>query len=522
MDTPRTKIVDSVQANDQGSRMFALAAIISSVHPVAWYALIILIGGFLLSAVAVNYRHFGDFINGCLLWGSRGLIATGVILGIVAAYKMYQMYDSIHRSFYDRRTAKALAQKQEYAAEKARIENERLQIRLDIDRQLPAAMKYGMEHGFNIRYDGKVFEVLSPMSNLHTIAGNSPDQKQLGAPVDALPTRVLYEDIQHEVEPGQVIIGIGPNGVETKDEKLNGACVWIVGNSGTGKTSSAVVRVEERYNRKHKFMGYDPHWFKPDSLTNAVVGYSGSFLKPMARYPEEGLVVLEDFLARFNNRKYGREPKPWQPITLIVEEVNAIIDPTTPEEEEVAKLLPTIVRICGTESRNFEMGGIFLSQTATNLAWLRKVALLVIVHQMLMKSEIELAVGGYVTKEFVDDMKTWPRGRTYVFGINFGEVPHNVQQPYFEKPQGSLEWRFEEVPEQSQQEQKQPPLSLVKKDEPRRATINDAIEVWNTHPGTIGRPALMAALQERGLECTDDMAKKFIIEIKRQLAEDVG
>lgn len=243
-----------------------------------------------------------------------------------------------------------------------------------------------------------------------------------------LPTNVRYEDIRHQVPQGHVLVGIGHTGIETK-ERAVGACVWIVGLSGTGKTSTTVLRVEERRADGHKFLGVDPHFFKPDSLTNAVAGYAGDFLQPMARTPEETAAVFNAFLDEFNARKAGRVPKPWQNITLLVDEVTAIMDPTTKQEEENAKLLPTIARVCGQEARNFEMGGIFISQQATGLAWLRKMALMIIVHQLLMESEKKLACNGDM--EAVEDMKSWPVGRTYIYGVGFTDGPRTVQQPYF-------------------------------------------------------------------------------------------
>lgn len=266
------------------------------------------------------------------------------------------------------------------------------------------------------------------------IAAPSTEPAGLLADGGGLPTNVLYNDIRGQVPRGHVLVGVGRAGVETK-EKAVGACVWIVGLSGTGKTSTTVLRVEERREAGHQFLGVDPHWFKPDSLTNAVAGYASLFLRPMAKTPEQIMAVLHAFLNEFSARKGGRVPKPWQPITLLVDEVNALVDPINEEEEEIARLLPTIARICGEEARNFEMGGIFISQQATGLAWLRKVALMVIVHQLLMQSEKQLACN--YDKDVCEAMKSWPIGRTYVYGVGFTDGPRTVQQPYFAAPGGT-------------------------------------------------------------------------------------
>ncbi len=264
------------------------------------------------------------------------------------------------------------------------------------------------------------------------------DQQQPDSP-SSLPTYVRYEDVRYQVPTGHVLVGVGQAGIDTREERV-GACVWIVGLSGTGKTSTTVIRVEERQEKGHKFLGVDPHWFKDESLFHAIYEtldgapgpYASRFLLPMAKTPAESLQVLHTFLGEFQARKGGQRPKPWQRITLLVDELGSQMDKataTTPEEKEIIELLPSIARICGQEARNFEMGGIFISQQATGLAWLRKVALMVIVHQLLQESEKKLATNEDV--EVMKAMKTWPIGRTYVYGVGFADGPRTVQQPYF-------------------------------------------------------------------------------------------
>lgn len=274
----------------------------------------------------------------------------------------------------------------------------------------------------------------------------SPALSQNAESLGELPTSVLYEEIRAQIPRGHILVGIGRQGIETK-ERAVGACVWIVGLSGTGKTSTTVLRVEERASDGHCFLGVDPHWFKPDSLYHAIYEledrkkrtvspgpYAHRFALPMAKTPEESLQVYKAFLNEFNARKAGQRPKPWQKITLLSDEVGAQMDKaiaTTPEEKEIIELLPSIARICGQEARNFDMGGIFISQQATGLAWLAKVALMVIVHQLQREAEKKLATNN--DPDVMREMKYWPIGRTYVFGVGFGtEGPRTVQQPYFQ------------------------------------------------------------------------------------------
>lgn len=274
----------------------------------------------------------------------------------------------------------------------------------------------------------------------HVQEVETSETREIAGPA-ALPTNINYEDIRRQVPKNHILVGIGRLGIETK-ERAVGACLWIVGLSGTGKTSTTVLRVEERASAGHHFMGVDPHWFKPDSLTNAIKAYRSRFLMPIARSAEESNKVFKAFMTEFRARKAGLVPQPWTPITLLVDEVGALMDPTSTDEdernfeEENAKMLPSIARVCGEEARNFEMGGIFISQRATGLAWLRKVALMVIVHQLLQESEKKLATNNDTAAML--DMKTWPIGRTYVFGVGFQEGPRTVQQPRFEVPEESV------------------------------------------------------------------------------------
>lgn len=59
----------------------------------------------------------------------------------------------------------------------------------------------------------------------------------------------------------------------------------------------------------------------------------------------------------------------------------------------------------------------------------------------------------------------------------------------------------------------------------RRATLTDAIQVWNEvvqDSHEIGRPRLQHELQARGLECSDDLAKNLLRMIKQQLEKNAG
>lgn len=88
-----------------------------------------------------------------------------------------------------------------------------------------------------------------------------------------------------------------------------------------------------------------------------------------------------------------------------------------------------------------------------------------------------------------------------------------------------------ELTAREQQQQQQPtrntgplagdtPPAIVQAAKKKRATIDDAIEVWNEFAAKgweIGRPKLRQELLDRGLECSDDLAKNLLGAIKRRL-----
>lgn len=444
-DPDRNDRVDRIERVDKG---LAFAAMLQAIPWFVWATPVILIFGFILLALWYQRDNLSDFTGNALVWLSRVFIGVGIILIVRAIVWGFNFVDETRTKLKNQRLLSENVAKIHQGVIAAEKKNAILDADLDIKRQMPELLARLVYSGTPFKFDARGNLESLGRVDAQTVVTQMNNQGQLGPGAQTalpspgtsggLPTNVRYEDVRNQVPNGHILIGIGLNGVETKEMKV-GALVWIVGLSGTGKTSTTVLRVEERATMGHKFLGYDPHWFKDDSLTNAIYvntethapkGYHDLFLMPMARNTAEGKVVLKAFLDEFDGRKSGRIPKPWPFITVLVDEVGSLMDVTEEEEEEVAKMLKRIARICGQEARNFNMGGIYISQQATGLAWLRKVALMVIVHQLLMLSERELACNG--DKAVMKDMEFWPIGRTYVFGVGFGtDGARTVQQPYF-------------------------------------------------------------------------------------------
>ncbi len=377
-------------------------------------------------------------------------------------------------------------------------------------RQLPLLACYAMDNGLNVKFGG--LEVSHRLSNLHNIQAGT-QVAQVEGPSSPLPTLVRYEDIKHQIPEGHNVVGIADTGLVTKEDKHIGACVWIIGGSGSGKTSTTSLRLEERSACGHQFYGVDPHWFKDDSLTNAVVGFSDQFLLPMARDTKETKHVLGTFLKQFQDRKAGIVAKPFQKITLVVDEVGSLNDPQCEEEEEVLKLLKTITRVCGQEARNFNMGGIFISQQATGLYWIGNVALLVVVHKLLKENQQRLATQSD-DKQLFSEMRLWPKGRSYVYGMGLeeGEGCLVMQQPYFEK-RGQGEWVFPEIVDSLENTNEPLPFPVARKQGKRaeQVDLKDAISYWNEVYRRSGRVPTVKEIEEV-YSLTNHQARRLINE----------
>ncbi len=275
---------------------------------------------------------------------------------------------------------------------------------------------------FYIRDEQGGYQAL-PNLNMRQIAGPKvPDEDETGELVTALPKLVRYEDIRAQIPRGHTLLGVSSQGIETRPFSILSTC-WIVGGSKTGKTTTVSLKVDEAYRQGCWFAVIDPHRHKDDSLYNSIKGYEDRFLAPgVAVTDKETLAVLKAFLAEAQARINGTS-KERTPIILLADEVGHICDIVGLEGEEleiaqeIVALFKKISRMCGQELRGYMMFGWFISQTATGLAWLRKNAMTVIAHKVLMMSERKLACNEMA--DIARSMDTWPIGRVLIYGLDF-------------------------------------------------------------------------------------------------------
>ncbi len=246
---------------------------------------------------------------------------------------------------------------------------------------------------------------------------------------DEIPFPVNYADIRVDVPVGHTLLGIGRGRrLETREFSVLDTC-WICGGSKTGKTNTVSLKVDEAYAMGYKFIVIDPHKNKPDSLYNAIKGYSDAFLLPVASTYDEIENALQVFLAEARRRINGGSSN--EKIVLIVDEVGSLTGDKgkTPDQKRFFNLLYNIARMCGQELRGFGMAGWFISQNAVGVSWLRAFAMTIFVHKLLMENERKVATNNNMA--IVREMDNWPRGRCLVHGLDIPEGQIVLQQPLF-------------------------------------------------------------------------------------------
>src|SRR5450759_5663459 len=62
-------------------------------------------------------------------------------------------------------------------------------------------------------------------------------------------------------------------------------------------------------------------------------------------------------------------------------------------------------------------------------------------------------------------------------------------------------------------------VPLVRPDAPRKATYNDAVQVWNDLGGNVGRIQIQHELNARGFACGPNQARTFVENIKKSLED---
>lgn len=390
-------------------------------HFTIWVAIPIILGSLFVlyyAAQAIGWMH--DHWPSAEPWVIAAAILAAIGALIRPIWKVYQALHKHHQESLDRNVLRNLATETVYLLQAARENNHVVKISGNANSPFPNIEVSPLLQAAARRREQVLISEADEAPLL--LSGPQNDQR-------ALPTVVRYEDISHQIPRGQALLGVGAHGsVETCDFAQL-MTMWICGGSSTGKSNTVALKIDEaiRNGRNITIILIDPHARKDDSLYNKIRCYESRFLCPAAVEEEEILHVLQWFYAEYKRRLAAGGAD--NDILLVVDEVSNVVES---EDEEIGKLIKKIARICGQESRGFGMFGWFISQNATGVAWLRKMALTVIVHKMVMMSERKIACNEDTS--LARSMDYWPRGRIAVYGASFDEGTRVFQMAAFNPP----------------------------------------------------------------------------------------
>jgi hypothetical protein len=196
--------------------------------------------------------------------------------------------------------------------------------------------------------------------------------------------------------------------------------------------------------------------------------------------------------------------------------------------------------------RSFGVGSIVATQRPANID---KRAIAAAEWKFLLKANQPQDLSAYKDYGFGDEARTLKKGQAYVIGPNefdqgtihqiiVRESPDEATTPGVENLFGYDDSQVDDIDtiingmpdidpkderyswqEDTVTQDRMEDIPMINKTQNRRATLTDAIEVWNSCDGPIGRPRLRKELQAKGLECSDDLAGKLLAGIKERIED---
>lgn len=237
------------------------------------------------------------------------------------------------------------------------------------------------------------------------LPGNQPNLA-LPQPGNGKPQPVYYRAIKQLIKPGQLLIGIKPDGTLRVGEWNDYKTVLVLGGSSSGKTTTIIEIVLCAIRAGALIVVCDPHANKEDSLLRRIHPLR-SFLFPGTMFAVDHKDIIKNVRAikkELDRRVKDKSGVKQRMVVLIVEEWNRL-----QRDKQVADELMEIAQELGQEGRGFNIFGVFGAQQITGNVELRKSVISAIVHRV-DESEAQLVIPTRYAK-FAPELST---GSTYV------------------------------------------------------------------------------------------------------------
>jgi hypothetical protein len=351
-----------------------------------------------------------------------------------------------------------------------------------------------------------------------------------------------------------------------QDSLSNNCTMFLGGGSKSGKSTLMAWLGAQEALMGALFYIIDPHLAHPEkSIAKKLEGLQHAFILPPAASERDIKLVLD----HAEYEAYARTQDPpietpysGRPIVFVVDEALVLFGRAqrNPEDKELQKFyrrLALFMRDLGTAYNKFDMNGIFATQYLTKDAFKLPGGFNIdfrdaCQNQTLLRLPPNQAqVMRLLQREELREMRTLRQGFGFM-GFATGDIIRmasgNITKQDIENiapmvppaPKLSKQftgWVAPQVSEfvesdtpvgvsrpQAQEQQTQTRITGPLKEElpevmpkvAKRATLPDAIEVWNKTPG-IGRPQLRKELQARGFECSDYLSAQLLEAIHQQI-----
>jgi hypothetical protein len=512
---------------------------------------------FCFAAIAYyHHRSVQDFIS-TVVQGFVVLLAV-VFVGL-ALFFGYKSYHTVMMQKHVRKAAKA-------KTEKLELQNAVLREKARAAEQLTAVMQQAINQGLNIKYEG--LEVTSYLSNIHTLSNGSVPQKV----VDALPLgqiaaplrRLTVDEICAHIERNSYQVYIGSSLTKNLTPLLisiKGRHLKVIGATQKGK-SSFVGSLIDIVSQTH-----DPAY-----VQFALLDKEHQTSRLFADLPHLLTVVVDGKPTPVHAKNTNEVVEYLSYLLQILDARNAMSRTALAQEpvivvyiEEFLRLKKELKAACATTQdkegavRRYTQFSFAIGQLAGLGLKLRMY--LWLVAQMdyadkdpelqeamvnitsglsfCVRQTAALAAGFYQTELLSRNAQENKAGQAVCEMPDCNDL---ILAPDFDLEQRLQAREQAEIRAEAEEEQANtvesdihytgpyllrsetpaqptvgtpPVLPAIRQREIRRATLSDAIDVWNDL-GEMGRPRLREELIARGLECSDDLAKTLIKNVKRR------
>lgn len=356
---------EQVQIEERDTSRAATAAVIQAIPLRIWEFLILLIVVFVVLAITFNMRVLPGFIDSVLRWLFWGVVAVLALVGIRLGVKAYHIYHDVVMKSQERKAGNAALYRQELQIRKLELQNEQLEVKIDLERQLPAVIKFALEQGHNIEYGKDGLRVQNYLSNVHNLTGAGlPELAATPALEIEEPSvrtfRQLLEDgtVDRAIANQQMLLGYA-DGQLRYGSWLDLYSCGIGGVSGSGKTTTVRFLLFQAILLGARMVMIDPHLHEPEeSLAAQFTMFRSVHVQPPCDDKPADVAKRVAWLDReYLRRKAGGIKGP--PIVFVLDEFNALVRHLP---DEVRKELADLMLNISQEGRKFGLYGMLIAQ----------------------------------------------------------------------------------------------------------------------------------------------------------------